>query len=132
MPNPTDQKQGLPRNNERFMSHAIVEVRRFKNLPFFIKSAVLLDISLGGYKLEFTDEVILEQGKRFWVNIPLGPLGIFSPNRITCQAECVWFDKQRYRAGGYFVSLSDFDKQIIRHVVDLLENKGGRLPDPRA
>ena len=63
----------------RYISHALVEVRRFKLLPFFCDSAVLLDISASGFKLEFTGEVKVSPGNQYWLNIPLSPLGIYAP-----------------------------------------------------
>ena len=111
----------------RYLSHAIVEIRKFKHLPFFAHSAVLLDISLSGYKVEFTGEVQVEAGQKFWVNIPLTPLGIYAPSRLVCRAECRWFDPKRYRIGGVFIDLSATDRQVIQHVVETLGSRGGSL-----
>lgn len=108
----------------RYLSHAIVEVRRFKHFPFFAKSGILLDISLGGFKLEFTSEVHSHPGAQYWLNIPLAPLGIFAPSRLLCQAECRWFDEKRFRIGGVFTELSQTDRQIMQHVIETLGARG--------
>ena len=108
----------------RYLSHAIVEIRKFKRIPLFAHSAVLLDISIGGYKVEFTSEVTLESGSRFWIHIPLTPLGIFAPSKLLCKAEAKWFDEKRFRVGGIFVDLDPEEKRIIEHVVEKLGLQG--------
>jgi hypothetical protein len=59
--------QSIERDREResrYASHALVELRRFKILPFGVHSAVLLDVSLGGFKIEFTGEINAKPGER--------------------------------------------------------------------
>ncbi len=108
----------------RVTSHALVEVRKFKSLPFFCHSAVLLDISTGGFKLEFTGEVRSKPGSQYWLNVPLQPLGIYSPAYLMCKCEVRWFDDQRFRIGGVFMNATKTDRMIIEQVVDVLKNKG--------
>ncbi len=108
----------------RFTSHALVEVRRFKHLPFQCYSGVLLDISTGGFKLEFTSEINVKPGTTYWLSIPLGPLGIYAPKKIVCLIECRWFDSKRYRIGGVFMKLSRTEQLIIEQVIDTLRTKG--------
>lgn len=109
---------------ERFISHALVDVRKFRNLPFFCYSAVLLDVSLSGYKLEFTSEIQVSPGDQFWLSIPLSPLGINAPKRFVGRAECKWFDPQKYRMGGVFTTLEKSQEQILSQVVEVLQAKG--------
>lgn len=118
--------QQVDREN-RYSSHALVEVRKFKLLPIGIHSAVLLDISLGGFKAEFTGEVIARPGDRFWLGIPLSPLGIYAPKRLLCRGECRWFDTKRYRIGGTFSELDQEDRRVIEQVVEMLSSKGSRV-----
>jgi len=108
----------------RFTSHALVEVHRFKNLPLFRHSAVLLDISTGGFKLEFTGEVQATAGKRYWLSIPLSPLGIFAPTRLVCRVEVRWFDAERYRIGGVFMEITKKEQLIIEQVIESLRRRG--------
>jgi hypothetical protein len=118
-----------PVNREnRYPSHALVELRRFKHLPFKIHSAVLLDISLGGFKAEFTGEVRTRPGEGFWLNIPLTPLGIFAPARLLCRGECRWFDDKKFRVGGVFTNLSKTDRHILEQVIDTLTQRGALVP----
>lgn len=118
-----EQEQGRPRQ-ERFVSHALVEVRSYRYLPFGTHSAVLLDISLSGFKLEFTGEVAAAPGKQYWLVIPLAPLGIFAPKRLMCKVECRWFDEKRYRIGGVFMSLSKTDQLLVEQTIESLRQHG--------
>lgn len=108
----------------RFTSHALAEVRKFKYLPFLCHSAVLLDISLGGFKLEFTGEVNATPGSQYWLSIPLSPLGIYAPSRLMCRAEVRWFDARRHRIGGVFMEITKKDQLIIEQIIDSLRKRG--------
>lgn len=108
---------------QRFTSHALVDVRKFKHLPFFAHSAVLLDLSVKGFKLEFTSDVTIGMGEHFWLNIPLTPLGIYAPARLLVQIECKWFDEKRFRIGGVFAPLTNNEQLIIEQVVDALKDR---------
>jgi hypothetical protein len=109
---------------QRFMSHALVEVRRYKWLPFYINSAILLDISLQGFKLEFTGEFNAKIGKNYWITIPLTPLGIYAPTTLSCLTQCRWFDNKRYRIGGQFIGLSRHQTIIVEQVISTLRDRG--------
>jgi hypothetical protein len=119
---PNDPKNMAPRQ-ERIISHALVEVRRYRFLPFFCYSAVLLDISLNGFKLEFTSEVSLSPSRQYWLNIPLSPLGIYAPKKLTCKCECRWFDGKRFRIGGVFLNLTKTQKLVIEQAIEGLKNR---------
>jgi hypothetical protein len=108
----------------RFTSHALAEVRKFKHLPFFCHSAVLLDISLGGFKLEFTGEAMTKPGEQYWLSIPLSPLGIYAPSRLICRSEVRWFDDKRHRIGGVFMEATKKDQMIIEQIIDSLRKRG--------
>lgn len=116
-------KQTTIQREPRLTSHALVEVRRYRYLPFLAHSAVLLDISLAGFKLEFTGEVKAKPGNQYWLNIPLRPLGIYSPDRLNCKVECRWFDEKRFRIGGVFMSLSKTERLIVEQVLETLKQK---------
>jgi len=107
----------------RVTSHALVEVRRFKKLSLFAQSAVLLDISLAGFKLEFTGETAVKRGQQYWLVIPLRPLGIYSPEKLTVKAECRWFDAHRFRIGGVFMSLNKSERLIVEQILNALKGK---------
>lgn len=107
----------------RFQSHALVEIRKYKHLPFGVNSAVLLDISIGGFKAEFTSEVKAKPGEKFWISIPLSPLGIFAPSKFMCQAEFRWFDQKRFRVGGVFFKINEADTLILEKVIKTLQEK---------
>ena len=109
---------------KRLVSHALVELRRFKLLPFGVYSAVLLDMSLGGFKVELTGEQIFKPGDRFWVHVPLSPVGISSKKKLICLGECRWFNTSKYRLGGVFTSPTKQDQQLMHQLLDTLQNRG--------
>ncbi|MDD9951854.1 MAG: PilZ domain-containing protein [Zetaproteobacteria bacterium] len=108
---------------ERYVSHALIEVRWSKWWPFGIRSAVLLDLSLQGFKLELTNEWDVRAGQHLWLTIPLTPLGIQAPGRFSCAIECRWFDRNRYRMGGIYSNLSGEDKEIVEKIIYTLREK---------
>ncbi len=120
----TENSGKLPNRANRYSSHALIEFRKFKHLPFRIHSAVLLDISLGGFKAEFTGEISVKPGEPFWIAIPLTPLGIFAPTRLLCRGECRWFDSKKFRIGGVFLQLTKTERHIIDQVVETLRGRG--------
>lgn len=107
---------------KRVSSHALVEVRKYKIMPFFCYSGVLLDISVGGFKLEFTGEILVTPGQRYWLNIPLSPLGIYAPKRLLCYVEVRWFDALKFRIGGIFLGITRTDALLIDQIVASLDS----------
>ena len=73
--------------------------------------------------MEYTSEVLSKPGEQFWLNIPLSPLGIFSPSHLMIQGECRWFDSSRYRVGGIFLSLTKNDKMIVEQIVETVKKR---------
>lgn len=124
MPESRPNQHPLKDRAQRYVSHALVEVRRFKYLPFWCESAVLLDISTGGFKLEFTSETLVAPGNQFWLSIPLAPLGIYAPKKLACKCECRWFDDKRYRIGGTLIDLGKTDQMLIEQIVSSLKSRG--------
>ena len=119
----THQNASSANRQERIRSHTFVELRRFKHLPIFCHSAVLLDVSLGGFKVEFTGEVKLEPGQKYWVMIPMSPLGIVDTPKIYCLGECRWFDDTRFRMGGIFLNLGREEMAAIEKIVTVLKKR---------
>ncbi len=118
-----DPSKNISVRERRYISHALVEIRKFKHWPFGIKSAVLFDISLNGFKMEYTSEVTSKPGELIWLNIPLNPLGIFSPSHLMIRGECRWFDKSRFRVGGIFLELTKSDKMIVEQIVETVRSR---------
>ena len=102
---------------DRFISHTLVEIKRFKWLPIGVHSAVLLDVSSSGFKAEFTGENSVVPGSQYWLSIPLSPLGIYIPKNILCRCECRWFDHRRFRMGGTFIDVSRRDQLLIDQII---------------
>lgn len=125
MGNEAHSKDPRPESREpRFLSHALVEIRHFKSLPLFCHSAILLDISPGGFKLELTGESVVKNGQIFWLYIPLSPLGIYTPKCICCRSESRWFDERTFRMGGTFLQLSPYERTVIEQIIVGLSEKG--------
>jgi hypothetical protein len=121
---------GLSIENRKFQrldSYSLVEVRSFKHFPIFCKSAGLLDLSLGGFKVEFTDESKYSPGSKFWFYIPMAPLGMIKPKYICVKAECRWFDAKRYRIGAVFTSLNEKEKSIIERIMKVLTDRKNKV-----
>lgn len=108
---------------ERFRSHALIEVKKFKHLPFGISSGVLLDLSISGFKLDLTRRASIKAGDHLWLRIPLTTLGISIPSSFQCKIECKWVDQEKFRLGGVFTSLSSTDRMVIDQIVQTLEDR---------
>ena len=108
----------------RYTSHALVEFKKNKILPFGIHSGVLLDLSLGGLKMEFTGESQAKEGKSYWITIPLSPLGIKAPKKFTAKIQCRWFDGDKFRLGGSFLGLQEVDLHILQQIINKLNERG--------
>ena len=117
----TNDKDIIPRA-QRFFSHTIVTIKKFKHLPFFGHSGVLLDISTQGFKLEFVAKATSNIGDCYWLTIPLHPLKIKEPANLVVKAQCKWFDPQRLRMGGVFLELNGTDKAAIDNIIEKLKS----------
>ena len=124
LPEETTEDPILQNRPKRFLSHTLVELRKFKRLPFLCHSAVVLDISSGGFKLEFTGETISAPGRRYWLHIPLEPLGIYAPKRLMSRVEVRWFDETRFRIGGTFTDLSKTERLVVEQTIESLKQHG--------
>lgn len=116
------QNQPEPDRPKRFISHALVEVRRFKRLPLFINSGILLDMSSAGFKIEFTSiDPKVKRGDSLWLHIPLSPLGIRGPGNLSCKIEVRWFDQGSARMGGVFIDLDKVALLTIEQIISRLK-----------
>jgi len=109
---------------ERVISHALVEMRPYRWLPFGIKSAVLLDLSSSGFKAEFTGAVQCKTGDRFFMHIPLMPFGIKAPSSISCAVIVKWFDPQKMRIGGIFDSVTNTNQVYLDQIIAKVKVQG--------
>ena len=109
---------------ERYQSHALVELRKYRIFSWLYKSAVLLDLSTGGFKLEFTVPAAVRPGEKRWLTIPLRPLGVMGPPAVTLLTQIKWFDGGRGRAGGVFGRLTPVEQMLLAQVVENLHQRG--------
>jgi hypothetical protein len=104
---------------ERVISHALVELRRRSWWPFGIKSAVLLDVSESGFKIEFTGKADYSKGEQLILSIPLTPFGISAPRAISVPVEVVWFDQEKMRCGGVFKNSDPSVALFVRKIMEV-------------
>lgn len=105
---------------QRFESHALVDVKTSRWNPFAHTSAVLLDLSTRGFKVEFISPVKLQPGHRAIVVIPLTPFQILSPGRLKLAVVVKWFDPHSQRAGGVFEKMTPADAYVLEKVIEKL------------
>lgn len=106
----------MPRS-PRFESHALVEMRLSRWNPFSAVSAVLLDISWQGFKIEFVNAVKLRPGAELVMIIPLAPFHIQAPSSIKMRVVVKWIDARTARAGGVFTAQSEQHRHIIDKIL---------------
>ncbi|MCX6117496.1 MAG: hypothetical protein NT027_08145 [Proteobacteria bacterium] len=113
---------------ERFISHALVEVRKYKLFPFFIQSGILLDMSTAGFKAEYTgNNVNVKIGDILWMRIPVMPLGLRGMKDLDCKVEIKWFDPKTARIGGVFLELEPMSQMTIQQIVSKLKDNGNKI-----
>lgn len=101
----------------RFPSHALIDVRLSKWNPFSKCSAVLLDMSVTGFKIQFVDPVEIKPNTRFAIIVPLEPFGILGGGRLYLRAEMRWYDADIKRAGGVFFNCTDHERLMIERIL---------------
>ena len=65
----------------------------------------------------------MRPGQQLWINIPLGPLGIYAPSRLLCKGECRWFDDKKFRVGGVFMQLTKIERHVIDQIIESLRTR---------
>lgn len=113
---------------ERFISHALVEVKPFKYLPFFVQSGILLDMSTAGFKAELTStNANFKSGDVLWMHIPMSPLGLRGIKDLVCKIEIRWFDQATQRLGGIFIDLEPLSQMLVEQIVARLRENGNQI-----
>ena len=118
-----DKSKGLEARPNRFFSHAVVEARKVRWLPIFCQSGILLDLSVGGFKIEIMGSLKHKIGERFWLHLPLAAFGLHDLPSLDLRAEAKWIDQEHCRIGGVFVDLDPSSKDIIQRIVSGLAEK---------
>ena len=109
--------------SERVMSHALVELRRSNWWPFGVKSAVLLDLSQTGFKIELTGPADIELESVLLLTIPLRPFGVASPPSIQISVQVKWFQNTKQRLGGTFVNVNPSDKLFLDTIIAFVQEQ---------
>jgi hypothetical protein len=109
---------------KRIESHALVDVKTSSWNPLSVASAVLLDLSWQGFKIEFVNPVKIKAGARLTMSVPLASFGILAPSRIKLKIQVKWYDGRMLRAGGVFEPENHEQDYIIQKIIDVLTLRG--------
>jgi hypothetical protein len=107
----------------RFPSHALVEVKLSKWNPFSRASAVLLDMSVSGFKIQFVGAGDPAIGKKLQIYLPLAPFGITVGGVLELSGVVKWVDEANRRVGGMFLSCSDHERLMIERIIASVVSK---------
>ncbi len=108
---------------DRFFSHAVVEVRAVRWLPIFCQSGILLDLSLGGFKLEIMGSIKYKIDDQFWLHLPLAAFGVHDLPSLDLRAQAKWVNQEHSRIGGVFVDLDPNSKEVIERILSGISDK---------
>lgn len=109
---------------KRIESHALVDVKMSAWNPLAVSSAVLLDLSWQGFKIEFVNPVKLKPGARLTMTVPLSSFGILAPAKLKLKIQVKWYDARMLRAGGIFEPESHEQDYLIQKIIDVLTLRG--------
>jgi hypothetical protein len=128
--NLSDQEQGggdqsqPAKRAKRIESHALVDVRMSTWNPLSTSSAILLDLSWQGFKIEFINPVKLKPGSRLSMTVPLSSFGILAPAKLKLKIQVKWYDSRMLRAGGIFEPQNHEQDYLIQKIIDVLTLRG--------
>ncbi len=109
--------------SERVMSHALVELRSNNWWPFGVKSAVLLDLSASGFKIELTGPAEIKLETIHLLTIPLRPFGLAAPSYIQTKVRIKWFQKDKMRIGGTFEHMKPSDTLFLERIIAFIKEQ---------
>jgi hypothetical protein len=109
---------------KRIESHALVDVKLSAWNPLAVASAVLLDLSWQGFKIEFVNPVKIKPGSRLTMSVPLASFGILAPAKVKLKIQVKWYDSRMARAGGIFEPESHEQDYLIQKIIDVLTLRG--------
>jgi hypothetical protein len=107
--------------SRRLSSHALVDIKTNRWNPFSRHSAVLLDLSSVGFKVEFINTINLAKGTTLFFRLPLAPFKIDTPTNLRLTGTVVWFDARTMRAGGTFSPPKPQMEQALQKVIERLQ-----------
>lgn len=122
-PAPRPAEREPVQRSQRLSSHALVDIKTNRWNPFSRRSAVLLDLSETGFKVEFTSNVNVAIDALLHFRLPLSPFGIFKPAELRLIGKVVWFDATTMRAGGTFQTPQPLMQQALGQLIAALQKK---------
>lgn len=117
-------EMSIVKRAKRIESHALVDVRTSIWNPFSVASAVLLDLSWQGFKIEFVNPVKIKPGSRLSITVPLASFGILAPSKLKLKIQVKWYDARMLRAGGIFEPENHDQDYLIQKIIDVLSLRG--------
>lgn len=109
---------------KRIESHALIDIKTSVWNPLSVASAVLLDLSWQGFKIEFVNPVKIKPGSKLTMTIPLSSFGILAPAKLKLKIQVKWYDPRMLRAGGIFEPESHEQDYLIQKIIDVLTLRG--------
>lgn len=111
------------RTDPRYEANLIVYVRLRSWNPFSNKQAKLIDFSLGGFKIEFLQNLKLKNMEKVILVVPLEGFDIDQSKVIKLKAEIKWYDPLHKQVGGTYILPSKNHEQILQKVITSLAQK---------
>ena len=105
----------------RVFAHAIATIKANNWNPLGGWSAIVLDLSAGGCKLELVEGNKFKEGKKYYLDIPLASFNVSEPNSLKLYGEVMWYNDKRLRIGFRFIEPKREQVDIINHILDNLD-----------
>ena len=116
-----------PRVHERLRSSMEIRVRCPSWNPFSAKQALLLDLSLGGFGLEFCQKTRLQVGANVLLLLSPWSFGLAGSSTLSLGAQVVWFDERACRCGGRLLLESGEKRVRLQEALDQLGSMQPRV-----
>ena len=106
----------------RQTTYLVIRILKSKVLSFISMDAQLIDLSSKGMKLRLPGPLKAEQGKSFWVDVPLPhPDG---HRTVKMQAIVRWYDEANSLIGLELPDLDDGHQRLLMHYIDVFKKLG--------
>ena len=107
----------------RYLSHKTIYVQMNFWNPFGKRKAVLLDFSLGGFRIEFVESFLIKNIENIVLHIPLNEFDLESNKLLKLNAEIKWIDPLNRQIGGtYRLPASKHDEDIEKIISTLAKS----------
>lgn len=111
------------RSDPRYKSNLVIYVRMKSWNPFSYKQAKLIDFSLGGFKIEFLENIHLKNMEKILLIIPLQDFYIGKLKVLKLKAEIKWYDPLYKQVGGTYHIQMKQGNGILEKIISALAQK---------